>query len=211
MPSRRDDKRARILAAAYEVCQQHGVEAARMEEVAARAGVSKGTLYRYFDSREELLLATILDSYEQSLALLPKLPSAGSAAPGPLLADHVDALVKVLEAVSPRMNVHYQAWGLVAKSPELKSRLYRFLQEFHVDRGRELEAVIRAGQADGAFRRDASATALAEGMQALLSGFLYRANFDPGAAGAPLLRQCLDALLRDLVLDPTAPPGGSRG
>ena len=211
MPTRPDDKRARILAAAYEVCEQRGVEAARMEEVASRAGVSKGTLYRYFESREHLLLATLLDSYEQSVALLPELPAVGAAEPGPLLADHVDSLVKVLESVTPRMNVHYQAWGLVAKSPELKRRLYEFLQEFHVARGRELEAVIRAGQAAGAFRQDASATALAEGMQALLSGFLYRANFDPQAAGAPLLRQCLDALLRDLVLDPTALPGGSGG
>ena len=38
-----------------------------MDQVAALAQVSKGTLYRYFESKEELLLATILDSYEQSL------------------------------------------------------------------------------------------------------------------------------------------------
>jgi hypothetical protein len=46
-------------------------------------------------------------------------------------------------------------------------------------------------------------------MQALLSGFLYRANFDPAAAGAAQLRQCFDALLRDLDPDPRAPQGGS--
>ena len=63
------DRRARILEAALEVCQRHGVEGARMEEVAARAGVSKGTLYRYFENKEELLLATVIDSYQQNLPL----------------------------------------------------------------------------------------------------------------------------------------------
>ncbi len=206
MPPDRDGKRARILEAAYEVCRDHGVEAARMEEVAARAQVSKGTLYRYFESRGHLLLATILDSYEQSL---PMLPTAGAGDPRERLAQHVDVLVKVLEAVMPRMHVHYQAWGLVANTPELQERLYGFLRDFHVDRGHELVEVIRAGQATGVFRRDASAAALAEGMQALLSGFLYRANFDPAAAGAAQLRQCFDALLRDLDPDPRAPHGGS--
>jgi AcrR family transcriptional regulator len=204
-----DDKRARILHAAYEVCEQQGVEAARMEEVAARAQVSKGTLYRYFESREQLLLATILDSYQQSLPLLPELPGAGDAEPVALLRGHVDVLVKILEAVTPRMNVHYQAWGLVAKTPELRERLYAFLRDFHAERCRELEAVIRAGQGDGVFRREASARAVAEGMQALLSGFLYRANFDPEAVHAPLLRQCLEALVRDLAIPSEAPAGGS--
>jgi len=209
MPSRQDDKRARILHAAYQVCEESGVEAARMEEVAARAQVSKGTLYRFFESREHLLLATILDSYEQSLPLLPRLQEASAADPGALLRAHVDVLVKVLEAVTPRMSVHYQAWGLVAKTPELRDRLYAFLRDFHIERGRELTAAIRAGQAAGVFRSDVSARAVAEGMQALLSGFLYRANFDPEAARAPLLRQCLEALLRDLETDPIVPGGGS--
>ncbi len=208
MPARRDDKRARIIEAAYQVCQQHGVEAARMEEVAARARVSKGTLYRYFESREHLLLATILESYEQSLPLLPELRVAGPAEPAALLVAHVDSLVKVLEAVTPRMNVHYQAWGLVAKNPELKKRLYDFLRDFHVERARELVAVIRAGQASGRFRQEVPAEAVAEGMQALLSGFLYRATFDPQAASAPLLRQCIDALLHELVSPRTASTGG---
>ena len=205
MPSSSDAKRARILEAAYQLCLGRGVEATRMEEVAARAQVSKGTLYRYFESKEELLLATILDSYEQSLRLLPHLPEVGSLDAQGLLSAHVDALVKVLESLSPRMNVHYQAWSLVAKTPALKEKLDAFLRDFHVERGAELVEVIEAGQQQAVFRRDLPAAALAEGMQALLSGFLYRASFDPDAASPPLLRQCFDAILHDLVSPPTAP------
>ena len=48
-----DPRRRRILDAALAVCEERGVHAARMEEVAALAQVSKGTLYRFFESKEE--------------------------------------------------------------------------------------------------------------------------------------------------------------
>jgi AcrR family transcriptional regulator len=46
-----------ILAAARRVMERHGLEAATMEEIAASAGVAKGTLYLYFQGREELIQA----------------------------------------------------------------------------------------------------------------------------------------------------------
>lgn len=44
-----------ILAAAERVFGRHGPEAARMTEIAAEAGMAAGTLYHYFDSKEEIL------------------------------------------------------------------------------------------------------------------------------------------------------------
>lgn len=43
-----------ILDAALSVFAEHGFEAARLDDVAARAGVAKGTLYLYFDDKEKL-------------------------------------------------------------------------------------------------------------------------------------------------------------
>lgn len=43
-----------ILEAALSVFSEHGIAAAKLEEIAARAGVSKGTIYLYFQSKEEL-------------------------------------------------------------------------------------------------------------------------------------------------------------
>ena len=40
-------------------------------------------------------------------------------------------------------------------------------------------------------------------------GFLYRANFDPDSAQAPLLRRCLEALVKDLVVPAEAPSGAA--
>src|SRR5262245_48083101 len=49
-----DTRRQAILDAALSVFAEHGFEAARLDEVAARAGVAKGTLYLYFQHKEAL-------------------------------------------------------------------------------------------------------------------------------------------------------------
>ena len=58
--SRRKDARpAEIIEAALDVFAESGFAAARLGDVAKRAGVVKGTLYRYFDTKEELFRAVV--------------------------------------------------------------------------------------------------------------------------------------------------------
>lgn len=52
-----EEKRAAILAAAADVFKESGFEGASMAEISARIGGSKGTLYAYFKSKEELFVA----------------------------------------------------------------------------------------------------------------------------------------------------------
>lgn len=61
---------AAILDAAEEVFAAHGLQAARMEDIAARAGVAVGTLYNYFDDRQKLLLALFERRHAQLLERL---------------------------------------------------------------------------------------------------------------------------------------------
>src|SRR5262249_57188149 len=56
---RKDERPAEILSAALDVFAARGFAAAKLEDVAARAGVSKGTLYLYFESKEELFRSVV--------------------------------------------------------------------------------------------------------------------------------------------------------
>ncbi len=58
--------RLRILDAAREVFAARGLEA-EMKDVAARANVGVGTLYRHFDNRDDLLAALIRETREEML------------------------------------------------------------------------------------------------------------------------------------------------
>ena len=53
------DKSQRILGAAEEVFALRGFEYARIQEIARGAGVAEGTVYEYFENKEDLLLSTL--------------------------------------------------------------------------------------------------------------------------------------------------------
>jgi AcrR family transcriptional regulator len=65
---RKEARPLELLDAALDLFVEKGFAATRSEEVAARAGVSKGTLYLYYPSKEELLKAVIRNSISAEIA-----------------------------------------------------------------------------------------------------------------------------------------------
>lgn len=59
---RKEARPGELLAAALELFVEKGYAATRSEEVARRAGVSKGTLFLYFSSKEELFKAVVREN-----------------------------------------------------------------------------------------------------------------------------------------------------
>src|SRR5688500_7279724 len=70
------DRPAEILSAALEVFAERGFQAARLEEVAKRAGVSKGALYLYFETKADLFKAVVTDAISPNIAHVKGLASA---------------------------------------------------------------------------------------------------------------------------------------
>lgn len=68
-----------ILTAAEDVFAETGLHAARMDEIASRAGVSVGTLYNHFEDRDALLAGLLAARKGELLAAL----DAAAAAPAP--------------------------------------------------------------------------------------------------------------------------------
>jgi len=59
---RKQERPGELLEAALDLFVEKGYAATRVEEVAARAGVSKGTLFLYFASKQELFKAVVRHS-----------------------------------------------------------------------------------------------------------------------------------------------------
>jgi TetR/AcrR family transcriptional regulator len=59
---RKQDRPGELLEAALDLFVEKGFAATRVEEVAARAGVSKGTLFLYFPSKEDLFKAVVREN-----------------------------------------------------------------------------------------------------------------------------------------------------
>src|SRR5689334_18011759 len=56
---RKEARPAEILQAALACFKERGFAATRLEDVAARAGVTKGTIYLYYPGKEELFKAVV--------------------------------------------------------------------------------------------------------------------------------------------------------
>ncbi len=57
-----DAVRSRLVDAAESLVREHGVAALRQEAVAERAGLSRSSVYRYFNSKDELVVAAVVRS-----------------------------------------------------------------------------------------------------------------------------------------------------
>src|SRR5262245_41791834 len=80
------DRRAELLRAAREGLSGTGLDAARVSEIVARAGVAQGTFYLYFPSKYSLVvalteevMAQILAAVEEAIAGAPSLRAAVEA------------------------------------------------------------------------------------------------------------------------------------
>jgi AcrR family transcriptional regulator len=115
--ARSEARRRAIIEVAREVFLAHGYAAASMSEIAVRMGGSKGTLYNYFRSKEELFEAFMVDTCGKSAnALLDHLPRVA------LIEIGAGFLSFVLDA--PIMSVHRLVVAEAGRFPELGRVFY---------------------------------------------------------------------------------------
>jgi len=204
------ERREQILRAARTAALDHGLAAVRMDEIAALARVSKGTLYNHFESKEDLLLAMLEQQLQAGTEIV-----AGAVGeepdPGRALERTRDGLVEVIALQAQTASLLYQAWALVGDAPALERRLHEALRRFYALWATTTRQTLEAGQASGAFRPEADAEAFTGAMLALVSGFIFRGAFDPASVEPRGLRAAFDALLVDQLLPPTpSHPGETR-
>lgn len=104
------DRRTRILCAAQEVFAQQGFRAAEVRTIAERAGVGKATIYKFFPSKEALLLVIVEEclNYIRDLALSNLL---GNEEPLQRLENAARAMARFLEQNGDSARVLIQEAG----------------------------------------------------------------------------------------------------
>ena len=73
---RAEARPAEIVQAAYQVFSEKGFAAARLDDIAARAGVSKGALYLYFETKQDIFEAVVKDAVAPNLGAIESLTEA---------------------------------------------------------------------------------------------------------------------------------------
>jgi AcrR family transcriptional regulator len=158
------DRRGQILRAARSVFIERGFLAARVEDVARRAGLSKGAVYFYYASKRELFLSLVREEQENTYHFLDVVET-----------DDRPAEVKLLD-----LGIKYLDYFAGLKTPprfflmmsEMAIRDDEIQEELQATHRRFIGAVSRIlaqGMAEGSFRKG-DPEAAAQVLKAVIDG-----------------------------------------
>lgn len=168
MPGRRareEERKEAILRAAYRVAARERLTGFSMQQVADRAGVSKGLVFFYFDTRDALLLA-LLDWLLATTIVAPDVAARpDDTPPSARMLAVLRRDLERLPAQRERVALFFDFWVIGTRHPGIQERIRDALARYR-DAYRPLaQAVIDADPA-----RYAGVTA--EGMAAVATGFV---------------------------------------
>ena len=199
-PNHRRRKQARpqeLLDAALDLFVEKGFAATRTEEVALRAGVSKGTLYRYYPSKEDLLKAVISHHLSSRIAAGADLAARFEGSAGALLRSLlIEWWTQLYD--SPAAGVFKLVITEVRNFPEIAQHYASAVVE---PAHQLLGGVVRRGVAQGEFRDVDVAHAVHSLVLPLVMVCLHRHSLGACALDWHLDGQAFIAQHVNLVLD----------
>lgn len=142
MEERLADNRGRILLAARKLVAAGGFRAAQMAAVAAEAGLSTGSIYRYFPSKAELFVEVLGEAVRHEIRILKSVAGTPGKATLRLRAAVESFVRRALEGP-------FLAYAFIAEptDPEVDAERIRARREI----GNVFKAILREGIASGEF------------------------------------------------------------
>jgi len=181
-PHRRDENaRLAVLHAADDLLVERGFGGVTVEGIAARAGVAKQTIYRWWPSKVDILLDTLIDDASRQLAI----PVAGSAVES--TRRYLKNLAQFLSK-EPAGKVLLALIGEAQHDPEMARA---FHQRYLDPQRRKERAMLQAGVASGELPGELDIDAA---LDALCGPIFYRA-----LTGAQIPRPFIDRLLAGVL------------
>lgn len=195
------ERRAQILRAARSVFVERGFLAARVEDIARRAGLSKGAVYFYFSSKRELFMALVAEEHENTYSFLDSAET-----------DDRPAVVKLLD-----LGQKYLDYFAGLKSPprfflmmtEMAVRDEEIREECQAVHHRFTDActrILAQGMDEGAFRKG-DPIAMSQMLKALIDGMAGQSAIGIRPDQKRLLEGGVEFILRGIL---AAPPGVTR-
>lgn len=195
---RPDDRPRELLDAALAVFAERGYRTTTLDQVAEAAGVTKGTIYHYFSTKEELLLRAIEHYQDRAFARLDVVRRGDYDS----TADRIRAFVmQAFGGDDPaRRRVHALLQGIGADAPAVRRE---WLRTGPVRAWRLLTKLISDGQESGEFRADVDAEVAA---RLFVSGLMLQLVWQQNSKKIPgvaigekrLMAGAIDTLLHSL-------------
>lgn len=202
---RKADRPGEIVRAALAVFAEKGFAAAKLEEIAARAGVSKGALYLYFETKEDLFRAVVEQAIAPNVQAVRALIAAHPGPIGALLRLVPERIAAIVETL-PVGGVVKMVIGEAGNFPEL-ARVWHDRLVAHALGA--LTDAVAAAQARGEVKPGDARTYALQLISPVLMGVIWRETFvTVGAADfdiPALARQHVETMLSGMLVEGDRP------
>jgi AcrR family transcriptional regulator len=189
------DGRETLLATAAELFAERGFREASMDEVAARAGYSKGAVYWHFPSKDDLFFALVEERIDKPIR--EAVAELASASPDEDMVPAANRIFAYL--LGPERDVlllDHEYWAQAARDPKLRARYAARRAELRCALAKALEARMAhlgapplGGRADG----------MASVLLGLARGLAQQRLLDPDAVPDALYGETLELVYRGWV------------
>jgi AcrR family transcriptional regulator len=166
-------RKEQILAAATEVFSRKGFSAARMEDIADETGVSKGTLYLYFDSKDDLITAILDLIFQREFKQISQLDLSAISATQAIW-QMIDLIVQDFIRMQHLMPVTYEFLALAFRNRVVQKAIQQYFDRYM----QLLVSIIQHGIEAGEFRAVAVRD-IAISIGALVEGTFLLWVYDP--------------------------------
>jgi TetR/AcrR family fatty acid metabolism transcriptional regulator len=154
-----EERKTQILTAATKVFSKRGFTNARMDDIVAESGLSKGALYWYFDSKDAIIISILDQIFDWETTHVGEMLEKEESAQDKLRL-FVETSIQDLERMRPLMPIFFDFWSLSVRKKNINQAIKRYYQQF-LDL---IEPIIQEGIDTGEFRPvDANATAVSLG------------------------------------------------
>jgi AcrR family transcriptional regulator len=196
-PDVSEERKSQILAAATRVFTKRGFADARMDDIVAESGLSKGALYWYFDSKDAIIVNILDQIFAYETSHVGKLIGQEDSA-AKMMEIFVNTTINDIEKMKPLMPIFIDFWTLSLRKKSVNQAIKRYYQNF-LDL---IEPIIEKGIEQGEFRPvDVKETALAIG--AMYEGtILFYVYFSDNVDFENQFRTNLDIILGGLLQKP---------
>lgn len=199
---RKAERPEEIVSAALEVFAERGFAAARLDDIAARAGVSKGAIYLYFATKEDIFRAVVEQSVAPDLDVIREAVATHPGPLAPLLRGFI-ATFSRLVAESPVGGIVKMVIGEARNFPELAQVWHDRLVAPALA---VMSGAIAAAQVRGELRPGDPRQFAVSLIAPLLMGVIWRETFTPIGAEPfdipALAEQHLELWLRGALVEP---------
>jgi len=158
-PDVSEERKAQIMNAAEEIFIQKGFGNARMEDIAEQTGLSKGTLYLYYKSKDDLIIAILDRIFQrdfQGMDGLGKTPMTATES----LWKFVELATAEASAMMHLLPITYEFLALAFRDETVHHAIQRYFAHY----GEILAPIIQQGMHTGEFRQvDPAEVAIAIG------------------------------------------------